>query len=97
MTGVPRIIELRIDLEAVDAEHAILPRERDGPTTLQITPVESLISTPDGTRKQIKFRVEFEPDNSDRRKQPYREHLAPTFPDGWKIGDPWPPAAASSD
>lgn len=68
-----RVIEVVIDLETVDPQMAVLPSERVGPTCFDITPIER----PGGG---IDFRVKFEPDNKQRRSQPFRHTVHPIFP-----------------
>ena len=81
-----RLIELSLDIELVDPEDAVLPSEVDGPTIFEIEPQ---YSDHGETEREVVFRVKFEPDNHERRKQPYRESVKPVFPKGWKYGDPW--------
>lgn len=86
-----KIIELSLDIETIGPEGAVLPQEKHGPTTLRITPVEEIIEINGIKKTQITFRVAFEPENENRRSQPYREGIAPVFPKGWKLGDPFDP------
>jgi hypothetical protein len=83
----PRIIELHLDLELVDPENAVLPKERHGPVTLRITPAVSIVRQ--SGVPEVQFRVEFEPENTHRRNQPLRSTLKEVFPDGWRHGDAW--------
>lgn len=81
-----RIMELRIDLELVDPADAIVPTTRTDPagaTVVEITPIR----VRDQQRTRLDFRVRFEPDNPDRREQPYRDCIAPVFPRGWQYGE----------
>jgi hypothetical protein len=85
-----RNIELVFDIELVNSDDAVLPSERTGPTCFRVTPYK--VARPDlDVGCEVKFRVSFEPSNTNRRQQPYRENIAPEFPNGWKIGDPWTP------
>lgn len=88
-----RIIELVLSAEVVGPAYAVLPSEVSGPTSILILPIVELNGDVSGVvRHSINFRVAFEPDNPDRRAQPYRECIGPTFPDGWKYGDPFDPS-----
>jgi hypothetical protein len=89
MAGTAKIIELVFGVDVVGPADAVLPKERDGPVTMRITPAYVLSRS--GAETQ--FRVEFEPENEERRRQPYRATLEPEFPDGWKIGQPFKPKA----
>ncbi len=86
-----KIIELRLNVEAIDPSEAILPHEAYGPTTIRITPVEESKLINGVVETQISFRVAFEPENKARRVQPYRENMAPVFPNEWKLGDKYDP------
>lgn len=85
----PRMIQLVLTVDLVGPEEAVLPKERTGPVTIRITPVEVAAAATCGSSSEMKFRVEFEPENEARRNQPLREGLKPVFPGGWRIGDPW--------
>lgn len=83
MSAPPKIIEVRIALDAVDPADAVLPSEKEGPTELLIVPIRR--------EDRLDFRVAFEPRNSSRRIQPFRNVVAPTFPGEWRIGDSFEP------
>lgn len=85
----PRIIELHLDLELVDPENAVLPKERHGPVTLRITPATVPVRQSGKLISEVQFRVEFEPENTQRRNQPLRSGLEEAFPNGWRHGDTW--------
>lgn len=86
-----KIIELRLNIEAIDPSEAVLPQEAYEPTVIRITPVEESRTVDGVVENKIAFRVAFEPENEARRVQPYRENVAPIFPSGWKLGDPYDP------
>ena len=84
-----RVIEVRIDIELTSPDEAVVPTpftDPSGPTVIEITPIQTLLAT----GRALEFRVTFEPDNPDRRAQPYRSGLEAVFPDGWSYGDPLP-------
>jgi len=87
-----KTIELVLDLEAVRPDEAVLPSETHGPTIFEITPIEAQSADGESGSTEIRFRIAFEPDNRERRIQPYREGVSPKFPDGWKYGDAYDPA-----
>lgn len=87
-----KIIELVLDVESVRPTEAVLPSEAEGPTIFEITPIEVRSPLGKSASAEIRFRVAFEPDNSERRIQPYRETVTPKFPNGWKYGDSYDPA-----
>ena len=68
-----------------NVEDAVLDSEKDGPVCIEIQPYYHGT----GHDKEVRFRVTFEPDNPDRRVQPYRRNVEPVFPNGWEIGDAW--------
>lgn len=84
--GKVRNLELSLKIEPVDQKKAVLPREREEPTSVRITPYR--IRNVSG-EESIDFRIEFEPDNRERRVQPFREVVESKFPDNWKFGDEW--------
>ncbi|WP_274009833.1 hypothetical protein [Vibrio parahaemolyticus] len=79
-----KLIEIKFEVEPISTENAILESEKNGPTHISILPIRNKISG------GIDFRVAFEPLNNNRRQQPYRNTIKDEFPDGWKIGDPYP-------
>jgi len=89
MAREPRMIELVLRVDPDNTFEPVVDSERTGPTCIEITPV--VLLSEDESNRQVTFRVAFEPQNADRRKQPYRENIAPVFPNGWKIGDKWEP------
>lgn len=100
LTRNPRIIELRLVIDAVHPKDAVLPKEQTGPTSILIYPVEQ-VSLADGEFvRSLHFRIAFEPENCERRRQPLRHHSRPTediFPHGWKYGDPYEPPDEAFD
>jgi hypothetical protein len=70
-------IELKIPIEIVPDNEAVLASERSGPTVMQITPIEIFRRIEGKICRQITFRVAFEPQNKSRRKQPLRYSLDP--------------------
>jgi hypothetical protein len=88
---MPKVVELTLSIDLVAPLEAVLPSEAYGPTVFEITPVcEDRADDTGALVREISFRVAFEPDNQNRRVQPYRQTIAPVFPNGWKLGDPWP-------
>ena len=88
MSDGSRIIELVLKVDPERPFDPVVPSEQTGPTCIQITPyVEDGHSDEPG--RLVKFRVAFEPQNRERRRQPYRENIEPIFPNGWQIGDEW--------
>ena len=87
----PKIIELVLSAEAVSPEEAVLANEAYGPTSILIVPILEFDQT--SGKRHIVFRVAFEPDNPDRRNQPYRDSIKPIFPDGWTYGEPFDSSA----
>ena len=81
-----KVIELVLPLSLVDPKDAIIPSpntDPNGPTELVIIPIETVTDA----RRELVFRVAFEPDNHERRVQPYRNTMEPKFPNNWKYGD----------
>lgn len=85
-----RILELHLPIELVDENGAVLPKERNEPVTILITPSINYRTVDGHPVSEIDFRVAFEPENPERRQQPLRLELAERFPNGWKHGDAWP-------
>ena len=70
-----KVIELRMPLEPISGDAAVLPSEQNGPTVIQIVPTEVFFEVDGKVERRLDFRVAFEPQNFDRRKQPYRNAL----------------------
>jgi hypothetical protein len=70
-----KIIEIRMPLEAVSDEEAVLPSEVRGPTIIKITPAAVYFEQEGIMRRRLDFRIAFEPQNPERRNQPYRYAL----------------------
>ena len=95
MTSVskPLVIELVLSIETVDSELAVLPKERSGPTSILIVPIEKIMTKDGVSTTEIDFRIAFEPENDKRRNQPFRIHPHPmeeVVPGGWTHGQEFP-------
>lgn len=82
-----RIIELRLPFDYGNDE-LIFPTDGKA-ISLLIMPVVTRETVGDRSSEKISFRVAFEPENSQRKQQPFRHTMERKFPNEWDACQPW--------
>ena len=75
-----KIIEFCLKVDEDSPFEAVVESEINAPTKILIIPYQEK----ENGIINSKFRVMFEHENLKRRNQPFRENIAPVFPDGKK-------------